>query len=158
MRILVINYEYPPIGGGGGFVTRDILEEMVRKGHNLTIVTSHYGGLSKREKVNGVNVIRVPVLYRKKIEVASTISMMSYLPSSVIKSILNLRGQQFDLINTHFAIPSGPSGYLLSKLFKIPNVLSIHGGDISDPSKRLSPVLSPLIAFMPHLDLFSNRG
>jgi glycosyltransferase involved in cell wall biosynthesis len=36
-------------------------------------------------------------------------------------------------------VPTGPSGYILSKLFKIPNVLSIHGGDIYDPSKRLSP-------------------
>ena len=24
MHILVVNYEYPPLGGGGGFVTRDI--------------------------------------------------------------------------------------------------------------------------------------
>ena len=38
MRILVINYEYPPIGGGGGFVTRDILEEIVKKGHTVTVL------------------------------------------------------------------------------------------------------------------------
>jgi hypothetical protein len=42
MRVLVINYEYPPIGGGGGFVTRDILEQMVEYGHSVSVITSHY--------------------------------------------------------------------------------------------------------------------
>lgn len=146
MRILVINYEYPPIGGGGGIVTRDILEEMVREGHSLTVMTSHYEGLLKKEVVNGVNIIRTPILFRRKIEVATTLSMIFYFPSSVIKSLFNLRNQQFDIINTHFAIPSGPSGYLLSKIFNIPNVLSIHGGDIFDPSKKLSPHKTPLLS------------
>ena len=44
MKILVINYEYPPIGGGGGFVTRDIFEEIAAKGHSVTVITSHYQG------------------------------------------------------------------------------------------------------------------
>jgi glycosyltransferase involved in cell wall biosynthesis len=43
------------------------------------------------------------------------------------------------VINTHFAVPSGPLGYIISRLFRIPNVLSLHGGDIYDPSKKLSP-------------------
>ena len=48
MRILVINYEYPPIGGGGGFVTRDICENIVSRGHVVTVITSHFKGLLKR--------------------------------------------------------------------------------------------------------------
>ena len=69
MRILVINYEYPPIGGGGGFVTRDILEHIAQCGHSVSIVTSCFNGLKKHERVNGVEVVRVPVLFRNKIEV-----------------------------------------------------------------------------------------
>jgi len=146
MRILVINYEYPPIGGGGGFVTRDILEEIVKKGHLVTIITSHYKSLARRECVNGVDVIRAPVLFRNKIEVANMASMFCYLPSSIIKGLSNFNRKTFDIINTHFAVPSGPAGYILSKYFKIPNVLSLHGGDIFDPSKSLSPHKTPILA------------
>lgn len=146
MRILVINYEYPPIGGGGGFVTRDILEQMVQYGHSVSVVTSQFPGLRNYEKVNGVEVLRVPVLFRKKMEVANIPSMLTYFPSSLFRAITRFHGRKYDIINTHFAIPSGPAGHLLSKLFRAPNVLTIHGGDIFDPSKSLSPHRTPLLS------------
>ncbi len=145
MRILIINYEYPPIGGGGGFVTRDICENMVSRGHIVTVVTSKFQGLAGRETVNGVNVIRVPVLSRKKVEVAGMASMVSYFPSSIFKSMKIIKADGYEILNTHFAIPSGPAGYVLSKLFHLPNVLAIHGGDIFDPSKSLSPHNTPIL-------------
>ena len=152
MKILIINYEYPPIGGGGGFVTRDIVEQMSAMGHQITVVTSGYKGLPADETGKGIRVIRVPVFYRNKMEVASNASMFSYLFSSISYCLAYFNTDSFDIINTHFAIPSGPTGYVLSKWFGIPNVLSIHGGDIFDPSKRASPhrtpVLSQTVRFM----------
>ena len=76
MHILVINYEYPPIGGGGGFVTRDILEAMAARGHHITIVTSGFDTLKDHEIRNGVEIIRTPILGRKNLEVASMASML----------------------------------------------------------------------------------
>ncbi len=148
MRILVVNYEYPPLGGGGGLVTRDILEQMFRMGHKPTVITSSFKGLKSHENVNGVNIIRVPVLFRRRMEVASIPSMLSYFPSSVLHAVRSLNGRMYDIMNTHFAIPSGPTGCLLSKLFHLPNVLSIHGGDIFDPSKTFSPHKTPLLSTM----------
>jgi N-acetyl-alpha-D-glucosaminyl L-malate synthase BshA len=145
MRILVINYEYPPIGGGGGFVTRDICENIVSRGHVVTVITSHYRGLLKQETVNGVKVIRVPVYSRNKMEVANIGSMASYFPISILSAMKNIKPNDYEIINTHFAIPSGPTGYVLSKLLRLPNVLSIHGGDIFDPSKSLSPHDMPVL-------------
>jgi glycosyltransferase involved in cell wall biosynthesis len=145
MRVLVINYEYPPIGGGGGFVTRDILEQMVEYGHSVSVITSHYQGLERHEVVNGVEIFRVPVLFRNKMEVASSLSMLSYFPASVLHALSSCNGRRYDIMNTHFAVPSGPTGYLLSKLFGLPNVLTIHGGDIFDPSKSLSPHKTPAL-------------
>ncbi len=146
MRILVINYEYPPIGGGGGFVTRDIFEQIVKFGHDVSIITSNFQGLKRHEIVNGVEIFRVPVLYRKKMEVANLPSMLSYFPSSVFHALFVMKGHEYDVINTHFAIPCGPAGYILSKLFRVPNILSLHGGDIFDPSKSLSPHKTPLLS------------
>lgn len=139
LRILIINYEYPPIGGGGGVICRDIAEEVSAIGHRVTVVTSGFKGLEKYEVKNGVEIVRVPVLFRSKQNTASLPSMLSYVPLSVSKANELLSKESFDIINTHFAIPSGPAGNSISKKFKIPNVLSIHGGDIYDPSKSLSP-------------------
>ena len=146
MYILVINFEYPPIGGGGGVVVRDTLEHMVKLGHNATVITSHFRGLKKHETLNGVEIFRVPVLFRGKMEVSSMVSLMSYLPSCIISALILLKGRRYDIINTHFAIPSGPAGHLLSKLLHLPNVLTIQGGDIFDPSKSFSPHKTPLLS------------
>ena len=152
MRILVVNYEYPPIGGGGGFVTRDILESMAEQGHEVTIITSAYGKLPRREHKNGVTIYRVPVLLRNKLETASLPSMLSYVPSAFMKAVFGMRDKRFDIINTHFAIPSGPAGHAIAKKLNLPNILSIHGGDIYDPSKPLSPhrvkLLSATVSFI----------
>jgi glycosyltransferase involved in cell wall biosynthesis len=145
MRVLAINYEYPPIGGGGGFVTRDIFEQVVQQGHGVTVITSYFKGLKKYEKQNGVEIIRVPVIFRNQMEVANIPSLFSYFPSSFLRGIHHCKGYSYDVINTHFTIPSGPTGYLLSRILGLPNVLSIHGGDIFDPSKALSPHKTPLL-------------
>ena len=39
MKILVLNYEYPPIGGGGASVSRDIAVHLVELGHEVVVVT-----------------------------------------------------------------------------------------------------------------------
>jgi glycosyltransferase involved in cell wall biosynthesis len=139
MNILVINYEYPPIGGGGGVLCKDISEGMATKGHHVTVVTSRFGSLPQNEIINGVNIYRVPVLMRKKRIVASISSMISFVPMCIWKVKNLLHYDMFDVINTHFAIPSGPAGQYISRKYNIPNVLTILGGDIIDPSKFLSP-------------------
>jgi glycosyltransferase involved in cell wall biosynthesis len=73
-------------------------------------------------------------------------SMLCYLPSSILNGLFKLERKEFDVINTHFAVPSGPAGYVLSRVFNLPNVLSIHGGDIFDPSKSSSPHRIPIFS------------
>ena len=73
-------------------------------------------------------------------------SMLSYVPSGFFQMLGQKKLRSFQLINTHFAIPSGPLGYSLGKILGIPNVLTIHGGDIYDPSKALSPHRVPLLS------------
>lgn len=146
MHILVVNYEYPPIGGGGGVVARDFAEAWVASGHQVSVVTSRYGELKAFEQVNGVDVIRVPVVLRKKVQTASHLSMLSYVPSCILKCISSRTLRSVDIVNTHFAIPSGPAGQSIAHYCKVPNILSIHGGDIFDPSKSLSPHKTPMLS------------
>ena len=141
----MLNYEYPPLGGGGGVAAANIAEEMARLGHHVDYITSHFMGLERQEQVNGVRVFREPVAGRKDYQTASILSMLSFPAAAVRRAVALRREADYDIIHTHFAIPSGPAGYILSKLWRKPHVLSVHGGDIYDPSKKYSPHRHPLL-------------
>jgi len=145
MRLLVLNYEYPPLGGGGGVLCRDMCESLVTMGHEVTVLTSGYKHLASEETCNGVNILRVPVWFRFGSQTASIASMLSYYPLACRAGRRLLQQQSFDLINSHFAIPSGPIGHSLAKYSGLPNVLFLLGGDVYDPSKALSPHRTPLL-------------
>ena len=144
MRILAFNYEYPPLGGGGGVVFQAMYDELAKR-HAVTIITSGHGELPRIESRDGQEVHRVPVLGRDKLATASFSSMLSYVPASWNCGKRLLSEDRFDVINTHFAVPTGPAPQVLAEYFRVPNVLSIHGGDIYDPSKRMSPHRLPLV-------------
>lgn len=138
MRILFCNYEYPPLGGGGGVVNASLAEELA-KTHDVTVLTSQGRGLAAKETVRGVRVLRVPVLFRSQQAAANFPSMFAYMVSGTVRGRALLKKESFDIINTHFALPTGPVGDALSRRTGIPNVLSVHGGDLYDPSKKTSP-------------------
>jgi glycosyltransferase involved in cell wall biosynthesis len=138
MRILYCNYEYPPLGGGGGVINKQIAEELAKR-HDIDVLTSQGMGLPSERIENGVTVYRVPVYFRSRQAAANMPSMLAYLPSGYWQGRKLIREKNYDVINTHFVIPTGPLGDWLAAKAKIPNVLSVHGGDLFDPSKWMSP-------------------
>ena len=86
MKILTINYEYPPLGGGGGIFTRDLAEELA-KSHYVDVLTTHMKGLKKEETINNVNIIRVPVMGRTSYHISSMLALLTFVPSCILKGI-----------------------------------------------------------------------
>ncbi|MDX1541981.1 MAG: glycosyltransferase family 4 protein [Geminicoccaceae bacterium] len=139
MRILFCNYEYPPLGGGGGIVTALLAESLAARRHEVTVLTSRGLGLPSEDLREGVRVIRVPVLFRQSQATANLASMFAYMARAPFDARRWFAPGEFDLVNTHFVLPSGPAGQSIARSFGVPNVLSLHGGDLYDPSKPISP-------------------
>jgi glycosyltransferase involved in cell wall biosynthesis len=139
LRILIINYEFPPIGGGGGIFCYQLAKELVKNGHRVDYITSNYKNLPSYDSIAGINVLRVPVIGREEINVSTPMSLVTFLISCLSIGGVLCKYNTYDIINSHFVLPSALCGTILSRIFKIPHVISLHGGDIYDPSKMLSP-------------------
>ena len=138
MKILICNFEYPPLGGGGGVSTSLLAQEMARR-HEVTVLTSRGNGTPYDSMENGVRVVRVPVFFRKQQASANFLSMLAFIPMGIRAGKRLMQADPYDIINTHFVLPTGPVGDALARFGGIPNVLSLHGGDLYEPSKFLSP-------------------
>lgn len=138
MKILLVNFEYPPLGGGGGVATCQIARELASR-HEVHVLTTGFYNLPSEEVQEGIHVHRVPVLGRRELPTATFISLITFAPAAFLKGVFLFRSYAFDVVHAQFVIPSGVPAALLARMFRIPFVLTFIGGDVYDPSKRISP-------------------
>lgn len=140
MKILLFCHEYPPLGGGGGVGAQQYAEAWSEQGHRVTVITSWQPGLKRKETLNGAHIIRVLTIPMRARATFSFTSMFFYIAFALLHVLCHaLAYRRYDVINTHFALPDGVLGMIVNGLLGLPNVLTIIGGDIYDPTKRRSP-------------------
>lgn len=67
------------------------------------------------------------------------VSMASYLLSGSRTGLRIAGRDSYDVVNSHFVLPTGIVGDFLAHRLGRPHVVSVHGGDLYDPSKWMSP-------------------
>jgi len=129
VRILCMNYEYPPIGGGGGAACRDLAERLVSFGHEVDVVTSGYGDLPREEELGGVRVHRVRCIRGCRHSV-TTPEMLTQILPAYRKALQLHRLRPYDINHTHFIVPTGLVSFHLKRETGLPYVLTAHGSDV----------------------------
>jgi glycosyltransferase involved in cell wall biosynthesis len=130
LRILMLNLEYPPLGGGAAPVTRGLARALVARGHEVDVVTMGYRGLPAQETDDGVKVFRVPAL-RSRVELSYVHELAAYVWSGWRKAKALSQPSAYDLCHCHFILPTGLIPYLLRTVPGFPPYLiTSHGSDV----------------------------
>jgi glycosyltransferase involved in cell wall biosynthesis len=145
LRLLILNYEYPPLGGGAGVCSQYHAEGLAKLGHEVTIVTAWFKGEKEVDKKENLTVIRLRSR-RKKTFRSNPVEMLSWAFLTIKYVRKNLNILKADLVMAHFAIPGGIPGIYLKKRKKLPYIIVSHGQDI--------PWFSPRELFFYHLVLY----
>ncbi len=146
MRILMLSYEYPPLGGGGSRVVAGLSSELVRLGHSVDLVTMGFRGLPAREEIGGVRVHRVPCL-RRDLHTCTVPEAASYAATALVTAGRLAARCPYDLIHAHFIFPDGLVARAASAIAGRPYVVTAHGSDVPgyNPERlhRLHALLAP---------------
>ncbi|HEU4745515.1 MAG TPA: glycosyltransferase family 4 protein [Anaerolineales bacterium] len=129
MRILILNSEYPPIGGGAGNASAHIADQFERMGHSVTVVTSRFGTLPHREVKGGMTIYRIPGLRRRQ-DRSNPLEQILFILSAALWTLRMIPRFRPHATLAFFGVPSGPVAWLIKKLFRIPYIVSLRGGDV----------------------------
>jgi glycosyltransferase involved in cell wall biosynthesis len=140
LRLLILNYEYPPIGGGAGVIAQNQAKYFVKAGHEITVITASSRQMHEDEMEDGVRVIRLPS-YRPEVFRSGMREKLDWM-FKARRFLTKLDTSNYDFCIAHFSIPGG----FVALGQNIPFGIISHGHDI--------PWLYPKQMWWYHLGLF----
>lgn len=129
MRLLFLNSEYPPVGGGAGNASANLARQLVEMGSEVIVITSAFKDLPKDEVQHQVRILRGPAS-RTRIDRSNALEQSVFIAGAFWRSIWLMRQYRPDVVLAFFGVPSGVVAWLLKILFRIPYVVSLRGGDV----------------------------
>ncbi len=129
MKILVLCYEYPPVGGGGAKVVEGLNSELLARNNEIDLVTMGFKGLPEFEKKKNLKIYRVPSI-KKKLFVTTYLEIIFHLIVSFFFVFKLLKKNNYDFIHSHFILPDSIISYVMKKIFGIKYFITAHGSDI----------------------------
>jgi glycosyltransferase involved in cell wall biosynthesis len=128
-RLLMLSYEFPPVGGGGSRVVAGLAMELAAQGWSIDLVTAAFSGLAPQEEVNGVSVWRAPCVRRRE-HYCSAPEAGTYALAALPAVRRLTRARRPDFIHAHFILPDGLIAWLTARQLSIPYVITAHGSDV----------------------------
>ncbi|MBN2308374.1 MAG: glycosyltransferase family 4 protein, partial [Candidatus Hydrogenedentes bacterium] len=107
LRVLLLNYEYPPLGGGAANATAHLVREFTRyPALSMDIVTSSTGP-GRVEKAGGVAIHFLDIGKRGGLHHQSMRDLIAYSWRAYRYAARLLGRERYDLCHAFFGIPCG---------------------------------------------------
>jgi glycosyltransferase involved in cell wall biosynthesis len=144
MRVLILNYEYPPFGGGAGVATQALARGLASRGVRVDVITAGERDECRSEVLWDGHAAEEGLLslYRVKssrtgIHQAGMGGALSYLRGALPLVRARLRDEHYDIVHVFFSLPTGALLPFLS-LGDTPVIVSLRGSDVPgyDPCQR----------------------
>jgi len=136
INLLMVNYEYPPIGGGAGKAHQALLREYaLRDDLRVDVVASFCGrGVLVEQPAAHITLHRVGIR-KKNLHYWTKPEVLEWLIKSRGVYDRLLRENNYDLGHAFFAFPSGWLHYRSAD--RLPYILSLRGSDVPGYNIRL---------------------
>lgn len=138
MRLLLLNYEFPPVGGGASAASYYLASEYSRRGHRVDVLTCRAAGHAPIERLNGVTVHRVMSI-RRSAHDTGVFGALTYLCAAHWKLRTLLKAENYDFAQFFFSVPTGLLSFQWRRATGKPYIVSLRGSDVPgyDPSFKL---------------------
>ncbi|MHC4948416.1 MAG: glycosyltransferase family 4 protein, partial [Planctomycetota bacterium] len=143
LRVLMLNYEFPPLGGGAGRATSYLLEAFAARGSvQVDLVTSSATSRIERVRLGpGIEAIRLPVGKRRRhYWTARELARWSSAARGHARRLA--RERRYDLCHCWSGWPAGLIGAGLRP--RLPYLVGLRGSDVPGYSRRLR-YLDPVV-------------
>ena len=149
MRILMLNNEFPPLGGGTGTVNKALLQRMAQMPSlEIDLVTSAEGAeFVEQHFAERIHIYKLPVR-RSDIHHASNRELLAYAARALGFAMRRQLACPYDLCMAWSAVPAGGTALALRRLTGLPYLVRVCGPDIPGFERRyrrLYPFLTPVI-------------
>jgi phosphatidylinositol alpha-1,6-mannosyltransferase len=149
MRLLMLNNEFPPLGGGTGTVNRAMLERFARvPGLEIDLITSALGSRPEEEFfASKIKLYKVPVR-NENVHHSSNRELSEYFFRGLRLALKLHRGRSYDICFAWSAVPAGAIALALRRLVGLRYIVRVCGPDIPGFERRYQTIqrfLLPLI-------------
>ncbi len=127
IKILFLNYEFPPLGGGAGNATKYLFSEFSKmKNLEIDLITSSTGIFKIKKFSKNIKIHYLDIGKKGDIHYQSNIDLLKY-SWRAYRYAKKLAGEkEFNLVHAFFGIPCG---YIAMKL-GLPYIVSLRGSDV----------------------------
>jgi phosphatidyl-myo-inositol dimannoside synthase len=149
MRILMLDNEFPPLGGGMGTVNQALMEHLDQRGGiEVDLVTSALGGRLELSRIGErARMYRVPV-WNRNIHHSTGRELLTYAAQALPLARNLHRANPYDLCLAWSVVPAGAVALALWRNHHLPYMAWVSGPDIPGFERRYNriyPLLTPLL-------------
>jgi L-malate glycosyltransferase len=147
MKILMLNYEFPPIGGGGGQAHQSLLKQYAgRPGLEVEVLTSAPEPELFTEQFADNIIIHRAGIHKRDLHLWRRSEVIEWLRKATRCYRSLVRTGAYDLVHAFFGFPTGWLCYRTAR--QLPYILSLRGSDVPGDNARLQleyKILGPLV-------------